>query len=182
MKPHTATRLEYALLGLVHQGVGSGYELRKQFASTPMGIFSDSPGSVYPALRRLERRRWIRRLQEASGPRGRQAYGITRSGLAAFKAWVATPPRRKEIERNPDEALLRFAFMQGVATRAAAVAFVKGYERQTIAYLRELRRFLKAMPEEDIPTGRLALENGIMLYETQARWARRALARLRRLP
>jgi DNA-binding PadR family transcriptional regulator len=180
MKAPKATRLEYALLGLIGQGVQSGYELRKQFASTPMGVFSDSPGSVYPALKRLERRGWICRLREASGPRRRQDFGLTKSGRSAFKAWVTAPPSREEIARHPDDALLRFAFMGATTGRASAVAFLKRFERETAAYVRELRVFLKAMPEIEVPTGKLALENGIMQYETQARWARRALLRLRR--
>jgi DNA-binding PadR family transcriptional regulator len=182
MAANNATRLEYALLGLIGQGVRSGYELRKQFASTPMGVFSDSPGSVYPALKRLERRGWIRPLEEGSGPRRRQIFGVTKSGKSAFKAWITRPPGSDEVARHLDELHLRFAFMGKVAGRRAVAAFLKAFERQAAAYLRELRPFLKAMPEETLPTGRLALENGIMQYETQVRWARRALARLRRLP
>ena len=47
--------LGYALLGLLHQKPSSGYALRRVFATTPMGTFSDSPGAIYPALGRLER-------------------------------------------------------------------------------------------------------------------------------
>jgi DNA-binding PadR family transcriptional regulator len=180
MDTANATRLEYALLGLIGQGIQSGYELRKQFASTPMGVFSDSPGSVYPALKRLERRGWVRPLDEGIGPRRRQAFAVTKRGKAAFKAWVTVPPTREEIIRRPENAHLRFAFMGRVAGRAAVIAFLKVFERYAADYVRELRIFLEAMPEEDVPTGRLALENGIMQYEAQARWARRALVRLRR--
>src|SRR5260370_3518580 len=47
--------LAYALLGLLRQQPRSGYDLRKIFANTPMGTFSDSPGAIYPALQRLEK-------------------------------------------------------------------------------------------------------------------------------
>jgi DNA-binding PadR family transcriptional regulator len=180
MAKTAATRLEYALLGLIRQGVGSGYELRKQFASTPMGAFSDSPGSIYPALERLKRRGWIRPLTEGSGPRRRRVYGLTPAGDAAIKAWVRTRPQREEIARSPDDLLLRFSFMGRAAGRAAAIAFLQSLERLTAEYVRGLRGFLKTMPKEKVPTGRLALEQGIMQYETLARWARRALAELRR--
>jgi hypothetical protein len=33
----------------------SGYDLRGFFAGQPMATFSDSPGSIYPALKRLEK-------------------------------------------------------------------------------------------------------------------------------
>ena len=46
--------LGFALLGLLHQKSASGYDLRKIFASTAMGTFSDSPGAIYPTLTMLE--------------------------------------------------------------------------------------------------------------------------------
>ncbi len=177
----SATQLEYALLGLISQGVRSGYGLRKQFASTPMGHFSDSPGSIYPALRRLVRRNWIRRLEEPGGPRGRQTFGLTKAGTAAFQSWLKAPPRRGDVAQHYDELLLRFAFMGSAVARPSVISFLKAFERQAADYARELRTFLKSMPDTNLPTGRLALENGAMQFETQARWARRAVARLRRL-
>ena len=47
--------LGYALLGLLHAGPQSGYGLRRTFVTTPLAVFSDSPGAIYPALRRLAR-------------------------------------------------------------------------------------------------------------------------------
>jgi DNA-binding PadR family transcriptional regulator len=176
----TASRLEYALLGLIRQGARSGYELRKQFSTTPMGHFSDSPGSIYPALKRLEERGWIRLLDEDGGPRGRQVYRLTGPGQAVLKGWMAMPVGREDVVRRPDELLLRFAFMGEVSDRVTVVAFLEAFEREAAGYVRELRSFLAALPEGDLPTGRLALENGLAQYQTQVRWARRALARLRR--
>ena len=57
--------LGFALLGLIHQQPMSGYDLRKIFASTAMGSFSDSPGAIYPA-RRLEARGLVRGTVEES--------------------------------------------------------------------------------------------------------------------
>jgi DNA-binding PadR family transcriptional regulator len=56
MKPQGPTPLEYAVLGLLHQSEQSGYDLRKVFAATALGNYSSSPGTVYPALKRLEKR------------------------------------------------------------------------------------------------------------------------------
>ena len=47
--------LGYALLGLLQGKPSSGYDLRKIFSSTSMRTYSDSPGSIYPALLRLEK-------------------------------------------------------------------------------------------------------------------------------
>ena len=180
MNAAPTSRLEYALLGLIRQGVKSGYELRKQFSTTPMGHFSDSPGSIYPALKRLAHRGWIRRLREDGGPRGRQSYGLTKAGESALQAWIALPVGREDVIWRLDELLLRFAFMGAGTDRAAAIAFLEAFESHVAQYCRELRGFLGAMPATDLPTGKLALENGLEQYLAQARWARRALASLRR--
>ena len=54
-----ASTLEMAMLGLMKQKQHSGYDLRKTFATTAMRHYSDSPGSIYPVLRRIEARDWI---------------------------------------------------------------------------------------------------------------------------
>jgi|SRR5579875_2674381 DNA-binding PadR family transcriptional regulator len=176
-----ATQLEYALLGLIRHGVGTGYELRKQFASTPIGHYSDSPGSIYPALKRLAERGWIERIAERSGPRRRVAFGLTKAGAAALRNWLNAPLRPGDVVRRGDELLLRFAFMGGSVSRMATVSFLRTFERQAAEYSAELRSLLKTLPREELPTGSLALENGLMHFETQVRWARRAIKRLRRL-
>jgi DNA-binding PadR family transcriptional regulator len=179
MKTVPTSCLEYALLGLIRQAPKSGYALRKQFATTPMGHFSDSPGSIYPALKRLERRAWVR-LRHEGRPRAKPVYRLTESGESALRAWMTMPVGRDDIIWRLDELLLRFAFMGQAADRGAVIAFLEAFERETSAYTRELRSLLQTFPEEDLPTGRLAMENGLAQYQTQAGWARRARARLER--
>src|SRR5258708_31023457 len=48
----TESLLGFAILGMLHARPQSGYDLRKAFVATPMRLFSDSPGAIYPALRR----------------------------------------------------------------------------------------------------------------------------------
>ena len=69
--------LGYALLGLLHQAPQAGYDLRKTFVSTPMAAFSDSPGAIYPALRRLAGQGWIAPVEPARGGRRRRLYAPT---------------------------------------------------------------------------------------------------------
>ena len=54
-KEPTGSTLSLAILGLIAQAPCSGYDVRKVFATTPMGHFSASPGAIYPALKRLEK-------------------------------------------------------------------------------------------------------------------------------
>ena len=47
--------LDCAILGLLSRRPGSGYDIRRVFQTTALGRYSDSPGSIYPAIKRLNR-------------------------------------------------------------------------------------------------------------------------------
>jgi len=115
MKSAKSTRslLDYAILGLVHGAPRTGYDIRKIFASSLLRLFSDSPGTVYPALRRLERSGLIEG-RAPQGGRGRRAFRLTAKGRGEFRRWVATPIEAEELRKNPDAFSLQFAYMDGL--------------------------------------------------------------------
>src|SRR5260370_21535790 len=100
--------LAYSLLGLLHQQPRSGYDLRKIFANTPMGTFSDSPGAIYPALQRLEKRRLVSsRVHPSRGIRRRRLYRPTPSRRRPFTGWQTKSIARDHLAHRADELMLR---------------------------------------------------------------------------
>jgi len=166
--------LEYLLLGLLGQGPSSGYDLRKQLTLTPMRHHSDSPGAVYPALRRLLRRRWID-AAPAGGARRRQELRLNDRGRAALALWLKRPVTREDVVRHGAELLLRFALMGGTLQPPALVRFLRQYQQETLAYLEVLRRYHTATAALMPLSGRLAFEHGLAQYQVCRDWARRAL-------
>src|SRR6478736_4037445 len=89
-----AALLEFAVLGLLHDGPLHGYELRKRL-TTALGIFRAlSYGSLYPALRHLVDAGWIHETTEAAnsgtgGKRPRITYELTADGKEHFQDLVA---------------------------------------------------------------------------------------------
>ena len=168
--------LAFALLGLIWQKPRSGYDLRKFFSSTPMISFSDSPGAIYPALRRLEQRGLVRgHIAEGSGLRRRRIFEMTARGRAEFRRWQTQPVTRNDVVRNMDALMLRFAFMDQFAGKGAALRFLKAFHKELAAYIPTLRNYLKSNREHMSQSGRLALESGIQAYETQLRWTKTAM-------
>lgn len=168
--------LGYALLGLLQREPRSGYDLRKIFANTPMGTFSDSPGAIYPALQRLEKRGLLRsQVQETSGLRRRRLFRPTASGKRAFQAWQTKAIASDDVIHRVDELMLRFGFMDGTVGSPVAVMFLKTLARELAAYIPSLRQYLKVQGRHMPLSGRLALESGIRGYETLLRWARSSL-------
>ena len=175
MRPTTrATTLEYALLGILDQDAHSGYELRRLFADTPLQYFSDSPGAIYPALRRLVARRWVAASAPAGGRR-RRTFRLSAQGRQALLAWLTQPVTAHAVVHDPDSLTLRFAFMGQAASIADMTAFLVGYEREMRAQLQVLRDYHDALARGWPLTGRLAFEHGLLLHETRLAWARTAL-------
>jgi DNA-binding PadR family transcriptional regulator len=162
MKQPKISRLGYALLGLL-QKPSSGYDLRKIFSSTAMMSYSDSPGAIYPALRRLEQRGLIvGKVEAGSGMRRRQLFRLTKQGA--------------DIIRGVDEVMLRFAFSDQAVGAQGPVSLLKSLEAELTAYVPELRDQLRAGTAAMPTSGRLALESGIRGYECLLQWTKDALA------
>jgi DNA-binding PadR family transcriptional regulator len=174
-----ASGLERVLLGLLAGGPRSGYDLRKQLTQSPLRRFSDSPGAIYPALRRLKARRWVE-VRATGGGRGRQEFRLNEGGRRALVAWLKQPVTRDEIVLRPGDVLLRCAFMDGVLPRSAIVRLLADYEAEMAAYIDVLREY-EAEHAASIPlVPRLIVQHGRMGYEAEVLWARQARAALGR--
>ena len=104
-----AALLEFAILGLLHDGALHGYELRKRL-TTALGIFRAlSYGSLYPALRALVEAGHISETTEppVQGRRPRITYELTADGKEHFQDLVtASGPDAWD----DDDFDVRFAF------------------------------------------------------------------------
>ena len=105
-----AALLEFAVLGLLHDGPLHGYELRKRL-TTALGIFRAlSYGSLYPALRHLVDVGWIHETTETltgSSKRPRITYELTADGKEHFQDLVAASGPDAWDDEDFD---VRFAF------------------------------------------------------------------------
>jgi DNA-binding PadR family transcriptional regulator len=168
--------LAYAVLGLLHQQPRSGYDLRKIFANTPMRTFTDSPGAIYPALQRLEKRGLVRgRVQETSSLRRRRLFRSTVAGTVALKTWQTKTITRDDVINRVDELMLRFSFMDQTVGARHAARFLNALAAELASYIPSLRQYLKAQAQKMPLSGRLALESGIRGYESLLRWSRSSL-------
>jgi DNA-binding PadR family transcriptional regulator len=169
--------LGFALLGLLHQEQQSGYDLRKVFTQTAMGSFSDSPGAIYPALGRLEKRGLVQgRVEETQSLRKRRVFSLTAKGSAALRTWLKRPVTRDDVMRRTGELMLRFAFMDRALGSERTTEFLREYGERLSEYVPSLKEFHKAQSDKMPLSGRLAFESGIEEYETRLRWARSSLA------
>jgi DNA-binding PadR family transcriptional regulator len=171
--------LSLAILGLISQRPLTGYDLRKVFATTPMGHFSSSPGAIYPALRRIEETGWIRNAtSEGQTRRQRMVYEITARGRKVLQAHLSQPVTEEDVIWHMDDLMMRFAFMDGVVGREMTVRFLRDFVARIDAHVADLRGYFESARSILPACGRLAMENGIQSYEMNAQWARRAIREL----
>jgi DNA-binding PadR family transcriptional regulator len=169
--------LEFALIGLLRQKAQSGYDLRKTFTETAMRHYSDSPGSIYPALRRLHTKGLIE--AEPRDRRGREVFHLAAAGVEALLDWLGQDVTRDSVVFGLKELMLRFAFMDGNVPRSTAIRFLEQFEREFSVYVGELRaKFERDSYLKPVHTGLLAFQSGVEGMEAQLSWARQARARL----
>jgi len=96
------------LLGFLMHRSMTGYELKK-FFSMSFSFFSGlSYGSIYPALRKMEKAGLITMRPEVrDGAPNRKVYTITRAGRKAFIAALRSP---LPVERHKNAFLMRLFF------------------------------------------------------------------------
>lgn len=169
------TSLGYAILGILLDEPRSGYAIRKIFEQTAMGEFSSSPGSIYPALKRLEVQHFIEETKGVATMRkSTSIYRVTKQGKSRFLDWLRRPIGRRDITHGMKSLLLRFGFMRHLPV-AEVLVFLQVFEQQIRTYSRELESFLKGEGAALPLLSRLALDNGIRGYRAQRTWAARAI-------
>lgn len=177
----TISPLRLAILGLVAMHPQSGYDLRKVFETTPMGNFSSSPGAIYPALKALEKKGWIRGEPEnTESLRPRLVYSITEEGDAILRAELEKPVTHEDLIWHFDLVMLRFAFIERVG-HAHALRFLGEFRTEAESYVGYLEGLRDQLREQLSPCGRLALEHGIQGSRGNVRWAEKAISELEKL-
>jgi DNA-binding PadR family transcriptional regulator len=84
-----------ALLGMLHDGAQSGWDLARRAESTIGDFWRITQSQVYRELVALADRRLV--STGHPGPRDRRTYRITAAGRRAFAAWIDEPPGPEQI-------------------------------------------------------------------------------------
>ena len=178
MKPRRST--PYAILGMLSIRPMSGYDIRKEAATSINYFWNESYGQIYPALGELAaeglaRRRTVR----GSGRPDRHVYEVTPRGREALRRWLAEPPRDPPV-RN--ELLLKLFFAEETSLESH-VASVKRLLAQAIERLEQYQSLKDRLLREQAqhPSLRfwlITLSYGEHRSESLVRWCRETLAAL----
>jgi DNA-binding PadR family transcriptional regulator len=174
------TGFEQVLLGMIFTQPSSGYDLKRRFATTPLGVYQPSSGALYPALDRLERRGLLRSQPPPPAGRGRprRLYHLTDEGRQAHLDWVREPVGPETVARDLGLHLLRFAMMAPVLPEEAVREFLDSLRAALAGFVAALERQIDAMDPAANPYARLAVEHGLAVHRASLTWAEQAITRL----
>ena len=170
-----ADALEFAILGLLHDGPLHGYELRKRLSQTLGTLQAISFGSLYPALAGLVANGYITERSEGgsgrsgestAAKRNRIEYRLTPSGKQRFNTLLADDgPNAWD-----DEGFrVRFAFF-GRADADTRTSILEG-RRLRLAERRALMREALRQARERVDAYTLELQrHGLEGVEREMRW------------
>jgi len=179
------TSFEHILIGLVCRSPASGYDLKRTFAASPMGVYQPSSGSLYPALRRLEARGLIQATTmdgNDGSSRHRRTYQATQAGRETHAAWLHTPIEVSTVSRDLGLHLMRFVLMEHVASREEVLGFLRTLRDALAAFTTGLERYAAAAAGLDDRHPGLALDHGVAVHRASLQWTRQAIAALRVAP
>ena len=175
------TAFEHILLGLICAAPSSGYDLKRIFAATPMGLYQPSSGTLYPALRRLEQKGLVKAQapsgQDGQSARHRRVYEPTQTGQAAHLNWLRTPVEPTTVSRDLGLHLMRFVMMEHLLPPEEVLNFLQSLADMLAGLNAQLERYTAAA---DLPDRhpRLALDHGMAIYRASLRWAEQTIAAL----
>ncbi len=148
----------------------TGYGIRTAFKTSAISNFSSSPGSIYPAIRKLTKLELIDQNDEPGEP-----LVITNKGKEELRRWLTENISMRDISKNSQILILKFAFMDHSVTQEEKELFLRTLVNLTREYLTSLEEFIKkegaAMPLH----GRLALQHGIISFKAQLNWGKSAM-------
>jgi PadR family transcriptional regulator AphA len=174
------TSFEHVLLGMIFIQPSTGYDLKRRFATTAMGVYQPSSGALYPALDRLERRGLLR--SEAPGPaeggRPRRVYHLTEEGRQAHLDWVREPVVPQTAPQDLGLHLLRFVMMAQVLPTVEVIAFLSSLRAALAGFVASLEQSAAAAGVAGNPYAELAVEHGLAVHRASLAWAERAITRL----
>jgi DNA-binding PadR family transcriptional regulator len=155
-----------ALLGLLHDGPLTGWQLIGRAQERIGEFWSLTPSQVYRELTGMAGRGLI--SAGPTGPRDRKPYELTATGRDAFAAWVSAPPGPDQV-RIPLLLTIAFAEHLPPARLAELVAGQREVHAERLARYREYRAALAQL--DDVPVARLAtLEFGLRHEEAVLDW------------
>jgi len=127
----TTSEIEGCVLALAWaDGPMTPYAIRTEFLNSPNPQWSGSAGTIYPLVRRLKKRGWIRSEVSRKGKRKGNLISLTAAGRGVLRRWLCVPLQDWVAGVPPDPLRTRVRFLGALRVKEQR-AFVREAARRT---------------------------------------------------
>lgn len=160
------------VLGLLMQGPMSGYDIKQQYESRLRHFFNASYGSVYPALKLLEREGLLeKKLVLQEGKPNKNMFYITETGKQQFLHYMHTPIE-EDVVRSDISARLFFGSEISREQLIKQLTENVAYRKRVISQLTHLYQTRKdRLPKTTI----VSIQFGLHIHRTQVEMLERSI-------
>ncbi|MEL6252084.1 MAG: PadR family transcriptional regulator [Bacteroidota bacterium] len=167
------TYIDYVMLGIIQQEARSGYGILKSLKELRPGSFSSSPGTIYPALKRLKKFGLVR---DNSSPNSKKKlFSLSSRGQVFLIAWLLDPISMEDVKKRKEELLLRFAFMDELVSQTEKKHFLNSFQLRIKSFIQQMEKELSKEDPEKNSHQRLMIEHQIASYKATLKWTKHAL-------
>jgi DNA-binding PadR family transcriptional regulator len=176
--PRAISANDAAVLGLLMDGVSSGYDLNKRIHRSVGFFWTPAKSHVYATLARLvdEGLATVRPVPQETRP-DKQLYRISSRGRRAFLDWLANAPLEPARFKNP--FLLKIFFGRHL-DRERLIEHIEEGRADVQEELSQLEAIEQTIDPDRNFHGWLTLTYGLERDRATVRWADAVLAELRR--
>jgi len=177
--------LPHALLGLIHYGPATGYELKATFDNSIHFFWNATLPQIYRTLSQMEEKGWLTlKVEHQNGKPSRKVYNVTKAGREEFKRWLSEPPEMPEL-RN---AMLIKIFFGNHMQPSQFAAHLKAWQEH---HENLLKRYEEEVPSviqkcvldtgavDDAPYWALTLDYGKRMDRMVLEWCDEVLKRIK---
>jgi DNA-binding PadR family transcriptional regulator len=152
------------ILGILMNGSKSGYDIKKDFETVFSYFYDASFGSVYPALKVMEKEGLIKKetfIQDAKP--NKHVYSITDKGKEVFHTYLCSPVS-KDIVRSDISTRL---FLGQYAEPELVVSWITSVIRQYEESLRIIEQFKEGLWDQLTITQKICVSLGINSHHNE---------------
>ncbi|MDB5055634.1 MAG: transcriptional regulator, PadR family [Bacilli bacterium] len=165
------------ILGILMNGSKSGYDIKKDFETVFSYFYDASFGSVYPALKVMEKEGLIKKeilIQE--GKPNKHMYSITDMGKEAFHSYLGSPVARDIVRSDISTRLFFGHFAEPELVVSWITSIINQYEES----LRTIEQYKEELLEQWTITQKICVSLGVNSYRNEIETLKAGLTMLQK--
>lgn len=169
-------KIDMVILGLLEHENLTGYDIKKHIDNSIKFFWKGSFGSIYPALKDLEKNGFIKKIKKDTSVNKREKiiYSITPKGHEKLINWLKDSKATNDLKY---ETLLKL-FFGGATKPNISIKTIKEFEENVICDLNILKSYeknlKKTLNEKDHIYYYLTVSFGIETYNAYLNWCKQA--------